>query len=400
MDLSFLEEEISALREKGRYRFLRRVSGPQDAEIVIGGARRHNFSSNNYLGLAGHPAVVEAFAEAAARYGAGSGASRLISGNMDVHEELDEAVAQFKGTESALTFGAGYLANLGILSTLGGPEATIFSDELNHASIIDGCRLSRSRVEVYRHCDASHLRDLLKRSRSARKIVVTDGVFSMDGDIAPLPELVEAKERYGAILVVDDAHATGVLPPRGRGTADHFGLEGWVEVQMGTFSKALGTYGAYIAASRTMVDYFVNKCRPFIFNTSLPPAVAGATIASLGLLSGDQQLLESLWGNQEAFREEMALRGRPVDSRTAIVPILVGGDEETMDVSNALFDRGVFVHGIRPPTVPEGTGRLRLTLMATHTRAAIATAAARIDEALSERGIGRTCAPSPERPGR
>ncbi len=388
MDLSFLDEEIGVLKAKGRYRFLRRVSGPQDAEIVIGGARRLNFSSNNYLGLANHPAVVAALAEHSARYGVGSGASRLISGHMDVHAELEDAVARFKGTEAALTFGSGYLANLGILSTLGGPDAAIFSDELNHASIVDGCRLARARVEVYRHRDVSHLSDLLKRSRAARKIVVTDGVFSMDGDIAPLPDLVEAKDRHGALLVVDDAHATGVLPPHGRGTADHFGLHGRVEIQMGTLSKALGTYGAYIGASRAMVEYFINKCRPFIFNTGLPPAIAGATLASLKLLSGEPGLLASLWGNQEAFRGEMAARGRVVDSPTAIVPILVGGDEDTMAVSGALFDRGVFVHGIRPPTVPEGTGRLRLTLMATHTPEMIRTAAEQIDRALREQGIG------------
>lgn len=389
MDLPFLSEELESLKEKGRYRFLRRVSGPQDAEIMIEGARRLNFSSNNYLGLANHPAVVAALSEYAGRYGVGSGASRLICGHMDVHAELEDAVAKLKGTEAALTFSAGYMANLGILSTLAGPGATIFSDELNHASIVDGCRLARARVEVYRHGDVSHLEELLRRSSASRKIVVTDGVFSMDGDIAPLPDLVEAKDRHGAILVVDDAHATGVLPPKGRGTADHFGLHGRVEIQMGTFSKALGTYGAYIGASRAMVEYFINKCRPFIFNTGLPPAVAGATLAALGLLSKEPAHLSSLWGNQAVFRDEMAKRGRAASSATAIVPIIVGGDRETMEVSNALFERGVFVHGIRPPTVPEGTGRLRLTLMATHTRKMIATAAARIDEALTEHGIGR-----------
>src|SRR5512134_930159 len=387
MDPSFLSAELSALKEKGRYRFLRRVSGPQEAEIVLGGATRLNFSSNNYLGLANHPAVVAALVESAARYGVGSGASRLICGHMDVHAELEDAVARLKGTEAALTFSAGYLANLGILSTLAGPDATIFSDELNHASIVDGCRLSRARVEVYRHRDASHLEDLLRRSGAKRKIVVTDGVFSMDGDVAPLPDLVKVKDRHGAILVVDDAHATGVLPPRGRGTADHFGIRGRVDIEMGTFSKALGTCGAYIGATREMVEYFINKCRPFIFNTGLPPAIAGATIAALDLLSGDPGILESLWRNEETFRAEMAARGRAVSSRTAIVPVLVGGDEETMAVSHALFEGGVFVHGIRPPTVPEGTGRLRLTLMATHTSGMIKTAAELIDRTLSERGI-------------
>jgi 8-amino-7-oxononanoate synthase len=388
MDLSFLSGELAALKAKGRYRSLRRVSGPQEAEIVIGGERRLNFSSNNYLGLANHPAVVGAFVESAGRYGVGSGASRLICGHMDVHAELEDAVALFKGTEAALTFSAGYMANLGILSTLCDQDTTIFSDELNHASIVDGCRLARACVEVYRHSDAEHLSDLLARSGAARKIVVTDGVFSMDGDIAPLPDLVEAKERHGAILVVDDAHATGVLPPRGRGTADHFGLRGRVDIQMGTFSKALGTYGAYIGATRAMVDYFINKCRPFIFNTGLPPAVAGATLAALGLLDKEPGILAALWRNQESLRRQMAALGRKVDSPTAIVPILVGGDRETMAVSKALFDRGVFVHGIRPPTVPEGTGRLRLTLMATHTEEMIRTAAQQIDLALKEQGIG------------
>ena len=388
MDLSFLAEEISGLKEKGRYRFLRRLSSPQEPRIVIEGREVLNFSSNNYLGLANHPEVVAALVDCARRYGVGSGASRLISGHMDVHAELEEAVARFKGAESCLTFSAGYMANLGILSTLGNDDATIFSDELNHASIVDGCRLSRARVEVYRHADVTHLEDLLKASPSRRKIVVTDSVFSMDGDIAPLPDLVTVKDRHGAILVVDDAHATGVLPPRGRGSAEHFGLAGRVEIQMGTFSKALGTYGAYLCSTRKMVDYFINKCRPFIFNTGLPPAIAGATLASLGLLTREPGRLVALWENGKAFRREMEARGRKVVSDTAIVPILVGADGDTMAVSRALFDRGVFVHGIRPPTVPEGTGRLRLTLMATHTAEMVRTAAVLIDEALSERGIG------------
>ena len=388
MDLSLLDREIAALKEKGRYRFLRRLSTPQDARIVIEGREVLNFSSNNYLGLANHPEVVEALARCAGRYGVGSGASRLICGHMDVHAELEEAVARFKGTESCLTFSAGYMANLGILSTLGDSDATIFSDEWNHASIVDGCRLSRARVEVYRHADVTHLEDLLRASSARRKIVVTDSVFSMDGDVAPLPDLVEAKDRHGAILVVDDAHATGVLPPHGRGSADHFGLSGRVEILMGTFSKALGTYGAYLCSTRRMVDYFVNKCRPFIFNTGLPPAIAGATLASLGLLTREPGRLASLWENARLFRAEMEARGRSAGSDTAIVPILVGADGDTMAVSRALFDRGVFVHGIRPPTVPEGTGRLRLTLMATHTAGMVRTAAARIDEALRERGIG------------
>lgn len=396
-DLSFLDREIAELSSKGRYRSLRRLSTPQDATIVIEGKTLWNFSSNNYLGLANHPEVVAALSRYAERYGVGSGASRLISGHMEVHAELEEAVARFKGAEACLTFSCGYLANLGILQTLGGPDTTIFSDELNHASVVDGCRLSRSPVEIYRHADLSHLEDLLRGSRARRKIVVTDGVFSMDGDISPLPGLVEVKERHGALLVVDDAHATGVLPPRGRGSAEFFGLSGRVDVRMGTFSKALGTYGAYLCATRRMVEYFINRCRPFIFNTGLPPAIAGATLAALRLIDEDPTLLPALWRNGEIFREEMAARGRPVDSKTAIVPILVGGDRDTMAVSQVLFDRGIFVHGIRPPTVPEGTGRLRLTLMATQPPEKVRVAAAAIDDALRERGIGADGEAAPER---
>jgi glycine C-acetyltransferase len=382
-----ITQEISELRDKGRYRRLRRVSTPQDAVIVIEGKSLLNFSSNNYLGLANHPEVVEAFAGYVRKYGVGSGASRLVGGNMEIHAELEEAFARFKGTEACLTFSSGYLANLGILDTLGGPEATIFSDELNHASIVDGCRLSRARIEVYRHVDMGHLEDLLNASRPGRRIIVTDGLFSMGGDIAPLPDLVKLKEKYGAVMVVDDAHATGTLPPRGRGSADYFGLNGEIEVQMGTFSKALGTYGAYLCASRTIVDYFINKCRTFIFNTGLPPAIAGATLKSIELLSGHPERLASLIDNGEVFRREMAARGRKISSRTAIVPIPVGGDKETMAVSQRLYDRGVFIHGIRPPTVPEGQGQLRLNLMATHTADMVKTAARRIDESLKELGI-------------
>jgi 8-amino-7-oxononanoate synthase len=387
MDLSFLAQEISDLKEKGRYRHLRRMSTPQEAEITIEGKRLLNFSSNNYLGLANHPEIVQAFTEYARQYGVGSGASRLINGHTEVHAELEETLARFKETEACLTFSSGYLANLGILGTLGGPEVTIFSDELNHASIVDGCRLSRARVEVYRHADPGHLEDLLKASRTKRKIIVTDGVFSMDGDIAPLPDLTELKERHGAMLIVDDAHATGVLPPQGRGSADYFGLAGKIEIQMGTFSKALGTYGAYLCGSRVLVDYFINKCRTFIFNTALPPAIAGATMKSLALLSHHPERLASLLQNEEIFRREMEARGRKTSSVTAIMPIPVGKDQDTMAVSRRLYDRGLFIQGIRPPTVPEGKGRLRLTLMATHTSPMIKRAALQIDESMKELGI-------------
>lgn len=386
MDLHELAQELSSLKEKGRYRFLRRLSTPQDARITIDGRELLNFSSNNYLGLAKHPEVVAAFTASAQHYGVGSGASRLISGHMEIHAQLEEALARFKGAEACLTFSSGYLANLGILATLAGPEAVIFSDELNHASIVDGCRIARARVEVYRHGDPGHLERLVKDCTARRKIIVTDGVFSMDGDIAPLPELVGIKEKYGAALIVDDAHATGVLPPRGAGSAEYFGLSGRVEIQMGTLSKALGTYGAYLCASREIVDYLINKCRTFIFNTGLPPAIAGATVKSLEILSRTGRLGE-LWRNQESLRQEMEARGWKISSPSAIVPFLLGDDRKTMAASRALYERGLFLQGIRPPTVPEGKGRLRLTLMATHTPEMIRTAAGLLDECLQEMGI-------------
>jgi 8-amino-7-oxononanoate synthase len=389
MFLSDLDKEIAVLKEKGRYRYLRPLSTAQDALISIDGRQLVNFASNNYLGLANHPEIVAAFTAAAARYGVGTGASRLICGHMDVHAELEAAIARLKGSEGCLTFSSGYLANLGILATLGGPGATVFSDELNHSSIIDGCRLSRSRVGIYRHADAGHLESLLRASTARRKIVVTDSVFSMDGDVAPLPDLVSLKDRYGAVLVVDDAHAVGVLPPRGCGSAEYFNLPpDAIDVQMGTLSKALGTYGAYICASKKTIDYFINTCRTFIFNTGLPPALAGAAIKAVGMLSAGTDLLVRLWENREIFIAEMAARGRPVESPSAIMPLVTGGDRETMAVSEALYDRGLFVHGIRPPSVPEGSGRLRLTLMATHTPEMVRTAAACVDELLKEAGIG------------
>jgi 8-amino-7-oxononanoate synthase len=388
MFLSDLDKEIAVLKKMGRYRFLRPLSTAQDAVITINGRQLVNFASNNYLGLANHPEIVAAFTAAAARYGVGAGASRLICGHMDIHAQLEEALARLKGTEACLTFSSGYLANLGILATLGGPRATVFSDELNHSSIIDGCRLSRSRVEIYRHADADRLEALLKTSKAPRKIIVTDSVFSMDGDIAPLPDLVALRDRYGAVLVVDDAHAVGVLPPRGCGSAEYFNLPPEaIDVQMGTLSKALGTYGAYICASKKTVDYFINTCRTFIYNTGLPPALAGAAIKAVEMLSAGTDLLRRLWENRESFIAEMAARGRPVESPSAIMPLITGGDRETMVVSAALYERGLFVHGIRPPSVPQGMGRLRLTLMATHTTEMVRTAAACVDELFGEEGL-------------
>ncbi|RMG60623.1 MAG: 8-amino-7-oxononanoate synthase [Deltaproteobacteria bacterium] len=361
-----MEEELALLREKGRYRFLRDLETPQGVEIVVDGKRYLNFSSNDYLGLASSGFLTGAAGELAKRWGVGAGASRLICGNMEVHRELEVEMARFKGTEECLVFSTGYMANLGIVSTLGTPETTVFSDELNHASIIDGCRMSRAKVLVYRHRDVDHLEDLLKKDENPRKVIITDGVFSMDGDIAPLPELCELKEKYGAFLVVDDAHATGVIGTGGRGTASHFGVTERVDIHMGTFSKALGTCGAYICTSRLVRDYFVNRCRPFIFNTGLPPLIAALTLVSLRHLMKHPDLPSRLREKVHLFSSVMGEEGYPLSSETPILPVIVGGDRETVAVSRRLMEEGFFVYGVRPPTVPEGTGRLRVTVTAAH----------------------------------
>lgn len=366
-----IEKEIGQIKEQGRYRFLRDIEGPAKVEIAIDGKRYLNFSSNDYLGFASSLELTDSLGEIGRRWGIGSGASRLICGNMGVHTELEERIASFKGAECGLVFSAGYMANLGIVSTLGSPGTTVFSDELNHASIIDGCRLSRARVKVYRHADPGHLEDILSRDKSKRKMIITDGVFSMDGDIAPLSDLCYLKERYGALLVVDDAHATGVIGRGGRGTASHFGLEGKVDIQMGTFSKALGTYGAFICCSRTIRDYFINRCRPFIFNTGIPPLIAGLTLKALDILEEKPQVIEKLRDNVRVFVTALQGGGARAGADTPIIPVIIGGDGETLLVAQKLLEDGYYVYGVRPPTVPEGTARLRITVSAAHEEAQI-----------------------------
>jgi 8-amino-7-oxononanoate synthase len=361
-----LEEELRKIKGRGRYRFLRDIDSPAKVEITIEGKKYLNFSSNDYLGFASSDELVDSLPAIGGRWGIGSGASRLICGNMEVHVELERRIAAFKGAESGLVFSSGYMANLGIVSTLGTPETTVFSDELNHASIIDGCRLSRAKVKVYRHADPGHLEDLLSTDDGKRKLIITDGVFSMDGDIAPLPDLCYLKEKYGAILVVDDAHATGVLGNGGRGTASHFGLTGKVDIQMGTFSKALGTYGAFICCDNVIRDYFINRCRPLIFNTAIPPLIAALTVRALEILEEDPQIVLSLQGKVKYFSSVMGKHGVEVQGETPIIPVIIGSDGKTVEISRTLLEEGFYVYGVRPPTVPEGTARLRVTLSAAH----------------------------------
>ena len=369
--MSFIEERLQELRELGLYRRLRLVSGPQGPRVLLDGEPVLLLCSNNYLGLADEPVVREAAADAAARWGVGAGASRLVSGTMTVHRRLEERLAAFESTEACVLFGSGYLANLGVLGALAGPGDAVYSDALNHASIIDGCRLSRARTFVYRHGDVEHLRWGLERERelgeARRRVIVTDAVFSMDGDVAPLAALAELADRHGAQLVVDEAHATGVLGPGGRGAVAEAGLEGQVDVVIGTLSKAFGSYGAYACATTATVRYLVNVARPLIFSTAPPPPAVAAALAALELLEHEPQRVETLRANARLLRSELAAEGLSVGGGvTPIVPLLVGDASRAMDCCEHALRRGVFAQAIRPPTVAPDTSRLRMTVMATH----------------------------------
>jgi glycine C-acetyltransferase len=364
-------EELDELREEGLFRSMRLIQGKQSSRVVLDGREVLLLCSNNYLGLTDHPAMKEAAIRAVERYGTGSGASRLVCGNMEPHRELEGRIAAFKGTEAALLFNSGYAANTGIIPAIAGRGDVVFSDRLNHASIVDGALLSRARLVRYPHNDVSALaRAMADTETSGRRLIVSDAVFSMDGDLARLAELVAIKKEFGALLMVDDAHGTGVLGERGRGSAELCRVMGEIDIHMGTFGKALGSFGAYGAASREIIDYLVNRARSFIFSTALPPAVASASIAALDLVDSEEGaiLRKRLSDNAEFFRSVLREYGfDTMGSETQIIPIYVGGAEKTMEFSRLLLVEGIFVQGIRPPTVPAGSCRLRCTVMATHT---------------------------------
>jgi len=366
---NMFERELDRLQEQHLMRTQVRIGTAMGPRITVDGRQIVHLCSNDYLGLAGHPALQQAACEAMNHYGFGSGASRLVSGNTELHEDLERRIAAFKGSESAILFNSGYAANTGVIPAIAGEGDIVLSDRLNHASIIDGCRLSRARTVVFRHRDMDHLESLLRSSTSSRrKLIVTDGIFSMDGDIAPLPDLVTLAERHDAILMVDDAHATGILGKQGKGTAEHFGLEGRVPIQMGTLGKALGSFGAYIAGERNLIRYLVNTCRSYMFSTSLPPAVCAASIAAFDILGSEPWRREKLWNNRNRLAQGLAARGISIaSSDTPIVPILAGSSELAVQASQKAFGQGIFASAIRPPTVPEGSARIRATVMATHT---------------------------------
>ncbi|HEY0317648.1 MAG TPA: 8-amino-7-oxononanoate synthase [Solirubrobacterales bacterium] len=389
-------ERLEELRDRGLYRRLRLIEGPQGPEVRLGGRPVLLLCSNNYLGLAEHPRVREAAAEAALRWGAGAGASRLISGNMEPHRALEQALAEFKGYESALLFGSGYLANTGTISALAGRGEVVFSDELNHASIVDGCRLSRAETFVYRHADLEHLAWGLAQAEGRGSLIVSDGLFSMDGDVAPLPGLLELARRHGCRLMVDEAHATGALGPGGRGTVAAAGLSGEVDVVVGTLGKALGAYGAYVCAGSDIVDFLVNSARPFIFSTAPPPPTVAAAATALELLRAEPEMVERLRANASTLRRALAAEGLAVGvSETQILPVEVGDAKLTMDLCERALEGGVFAQGIRPPTVPEGTSRLRFTVMSSHRGEELEAAARTVGGAARELGLAADPAAAP-----
>ena len=368
--LDWIENDLSHIRDKKLFRVLTELGTGQSPEITVGGKRYILLASNSYLGLSLDPAVVEAARRALEKYGTGSGGSRLVSGSTDLHRELEERIASFKSTESAIIFSSGYLANIGTISSLVGEGDTVYSDELNHASIIDGCRLSRADIRIYRHLDYGHLESLLKSGsgKKGKKLIVTDTVFSMDGDLASLPALVGLSERFGCMFMVDEAHATGVLGERGSGATEHFGVEERVPVVMGTLSKAIGSLGGYIAGSRQLTDFIRNRVRSYIFDTSLPAASLAASVAAIDIIEKEPSRREHLWRLIKMFKSgigDMGLKVLPSDS--AIVPVLVGEAEPALEFAAALRECGIYTPAVRPPSVPEGKCRIRATLMAAHT---------------------------------
>jgi glycine C-acetyltransferase len=382
--LGFLAEELAELKRSNLYRPLRVLSTPQAAEVVVDGAELINLSSNNYLGLVTHPRLVEAALAATRDFGVGSGAVRTIAGDMTIHERLEVELAAFKRTEAVLTFQSGFTANTGVIPVVAGEADLIVSDALNHASIIDGMRMSKAPRVVYPHKDVAALRELLREARATGRtdsgagaaagaphrliLVVTDGVFSMDGDIAPLPGIVAAAEEFGAAVMVDDAHASGVLGRNGRGSVDHFDLHGRVAIQVGTMSKAMGVLGGYVAGSAALREMLTQRARPFLFSTSHPPAVAAACIAAIHVLLDQPELIDRLWANTRYFKGELARLGFDTgDSETPITPVMMGESAMAQRFSARLFDEGVFAQSVVYPTVPLDKARIRTIVTAEHT---------------------------------
>ncbi|HEY5162555.1 MAG TPA: glycine C-acetyltransferase [Terriglobales bacterium] len=372
--LAYLGDQLNDLKQKGTYFKLRVLEDEQDAVCTFDGRRVINIASNNYLGLTTHPKLREAALEAVKKYGVGSGAVRTVAGTMKIHMELEEKIARFKNVEACVVFQSGFTANAGTVSAVLGKEDFIVSDELNHASIIDGARLSRAKILVFRHKDLAHAEEQLAsvKDQPGRKLIITDGVFSMDGDIGPLPGLCDLAEKYGAIMMVDDAHASGVLGRNGRGTVDHFNLHGRVDIQVGTLSKAIGAMGGYVCGTRDLIEFLYHRGRPFLFSTSHPPSVAATCIAAFDVLEQEPERIQKLWDNTNFFKKELGNLGFNIGgqntpkSETPITPIIVGEGRLAMEFSRELFKEGLMATGIAFPTVPEGKARIRTIVSAAH----------------------------------
>ncbi len=384
-----LENEVEDLKERHMFRRLRVVHGAEQAVCNIDGKEVINLSSNNYLGLTTNPRLEDAAIEAIKTHGVGTAAVRTIIGTMDLHQRLEERLAEFKHTEATLTFQSGFASNQAIIQSLMEDGDAIISDELNHASIIDGIRLSKASRYIYKHMDMNSLEDKLKEAQGARtRMVITDGVFSMDGDIAPLKEIVELAERYGAATYVDDAHASGVLGSNGRGSVDHWGLNGRVDVQVGTFSKAFGSQGGYVAGIQPLRDFLIHKARPFLFSNALPPSVIASCLAAIDVLETEPQLIDRLWENTRYFKGALADLGFDIgQSETPITPVIVGSGENAHKLSDRLFEEGVFAQGIGYPTVPENKSRVRTIVTATHTKENLDTAVGAFEKVGHELGL-------------
>jgi glycine C-acetyltransferase len=374
--MQFLTDQLNDLKARGTYFKLRVLDDEQEAVCTYDGKHVINLASNNYLGLTTHPRLLEAALVATRKFGVGSGAVRTIAGTMKIHMELEEKIAAFKNVEACVVFQSGFTANAGTVSSILGKEDFILSDELNHASIIDGARLSRAKIKVFRHKDAAHCEELLQeiQNEPGRKLIITDGVFSMDGDIGPVDKLAALAEKYGVLMMVDDAHASGVLGKNGRGSVDHFHMHGKVDVQVGTLSKAIGALGGYVCGSRDLIEFLYHRARPFLFSTSHPPSVAATCIAAFDVLEQEPERIERLWQNTAYFKQQLGEIGFDIGgkttpaSETPITPILVGEGRKAMDFSRALFDAGVMATGIAFPTVAEGKARIRTIMTSEHTR--------------------------------
>ncbi len=374
--LAHLTAQLDDLRRAGTFFKLRELEDIQGPVCTYDGRKVINLASNNYLGLCNHPKLEEAAIRAVREHGVGSGAVRTIAGTMRIHMELEEKIAAFKNVEACVVFQSGFTANAGTVGSILGKDDFILSDELNHASIIDGARLSKAKIKVFRHKDVAHCEQLLREieNEPGKKLVITDGVFSMDGDIGPVGELADLAEKYGAIMMVDDAHASGVLGRNGRGSVDHFHAHGKVDVQVGTLSKAIGALGGYVCGSRDLIDFLYHRARPFLFSTSHPPSVAATCIAAFDILENEPERIQRLWDNTAYFKQQLTAAGFDIGGRstpaseTPIIPILVGDGRKTMEFSRALFEGGVMATGIAFPTVPEGKARVRIIMTSEHTR--------------------------------